>query len=543
MLLNRNEKMNYAYLESGREIEANQLSNGVLRSNNYFCLFCGKDVSYVSGSKNKMKCRMSHFRHKKEESCINDSGGLSRSDLEKRAEYRVSNKRSTFHAWWQSLFDVKQIEVPFQPDRNHLNVTRRHVADVFLKSDNPIQLTLDNGQHLFKHSKNNLIIEIQHSNISVFDAQNRDTFYNTDDQNLLWIIDISHIEHKIERITTLTQDTFRILFPGKQHNGLINIICNCSRSEAVIDTGKYMFKIANTCLDIGFCNVLPMSKKGMLEQLCNQGFDVKIELCSEEHYDSQCVCDNERNYKQTITCLGLKHQVDVDEIFNMIEDIPITCLREQCENHAGDTFITYVDMIVSWLSIVSQKNRRVLSMLQVWAQNVKDVFYCKESLRFGKHRGVPLSNVPYSYLKWIVEKDIVNDPNLSNRISEIIAMNYYNLSQAFNNPKGLIHFSKCRDLYYRRYYDSRTLQQRENIFDSILQRDWIKLIEEVIPGEDGLAEHFTTMQDFFTNTVIDYSKKYRPVQYNNKYLAISRKELLTDYGKLDKLYSRNSVQL
>ena len=174
--------MIYAKLENNREINAEELSSGILRSNNYYCIYCGKKVSYVTGSDRSR----SHFRHDRDKSCIST---FNKQDIDEQSEVRYNNNKSEFYKWWQSLFLNSQIEYKFE----------NHIADIYL--ENPTQIYLDNKSSIINNKK--LVIEIQHSNITKFDSKNRESFYRKDDRELLWIFNISHIPHIIEHIITL----------------------------------------------------------------------------------------------------------------------------------------------------------------------------------------------------------------------------------------------------------------------------------------------------------------------------------------------------
>ena len=85
--------MQYAILQSGREVHVFDITNGSLRSNNYNCICCGNTVTYVNGSYRSKP----YFRHKNEESCIEYS---MYSNNAKHANNRIENRKSEFHQNW-----------------------------------------------------------------------------------------------------------------------------------------------------------------------------------------------------------------------------------------------------------------------------------------------------------------------------------------------------------------------------------------------------------------------------------------------------------
>ena len=58
---------------------------------------------------------------------------------------------------------------------------KTHVADIFLQNNNPYKIVDDMNKNIFNISYNNLVIEIQHSNISLSDVEQRENFYCKDD--------------------------------------------------------------------------------------------------------------------------------------------------------------------------------------------------------------------------------------------------------------------------------------------------------------------------------------------------------------------------
>lgn len=519
--------MKYAVLND-REISASDLSVGMYRSNDYNCLFCSSEVYYVKGSEQAS----AHFRHKSGESCINDNS-LKRV-LEEEAILRIENKKSKFHQWWQSRFPKESTEVRMT------NEGKVHIADIFLKFDNPICLSSDDNHEVFKEPLSNLIIEIQHSNIPLRDVECRNRFY-TKSNPLLWIFDISGIDHKIESFITLTQNKTKILFPDRQHSGLLNAIQCCKRYaykndiRIVLDNGVSLFKIVLVYLDIDFMLVEPISKRKFLNELGACQNDIEKGVLQME----------ERIYSDVISLLNIEYQVDIDEVFNMIEDIPIKYLRDGCSRFANKAYKTYIEMICSWVSIMSNKNPFIFKILDKWVEQIKHKYYNREALRFGKYNGVALNKLPISYIKWIIEKDNVRDEDLLLKLKELFAID--NIRYHYENPGSLVYYRKCRDSFYRTKWDKRTLEDRYNVLESILKRPWITHIEEVQPDKDGYVELERCLAEILpvdnNYTVIKKDEKYyyrfKPIKVKDVYLAISAEDLLEWYGVIDEHYGYN----
>ena len=513
--------MKYALLESGREINALDISNGTLRSNNYNCICCGNTVTFVTGSYRSKP----HFRHKNEESCINYSNY---SIITQDADDRIENRKSKFHKDWQSFFTKDTTEVRIK-EQNKL-----HIADIYLKNPTPFQFTTN----ILKTSVKNLVIEIQHSHISLSDAKQREQFYVIDNRALIWIIDISHIQHKIEQYTTFTQDKTRILFTGKQHGGLTNIIKGCQKSIVILDNGTYLFKVINAHLDSGFTEVFPISKSYFLQQL---SIDTFIN-------NQQSLTIEMRSYRDYISALDDEIKVDIDEILNMIEDIPITCLREGCQLYASKEYETYVEMIVSWMGIVSNRNPIVYKVMVIWLNNVRKTHYVHDKLEFGKYKNTSICNLPQHYLKWVLEEGKIKDKELEIKLLELRMMDTWFVNHCFKNASKLVYLKRCRDNYYRYNWDKRTNQDRLPILESVLKRPWIDMIDEVIPNEQGFvcthnyfdlpydSRDYEKQQGANSDDDNAYICKYKPTKVNTKYIAICEEDLLYWYGVLDEQF-------
>ena len=523
--------MNFARLENDREVSASDLSDGIIRSNNYFCIYCGEQVSYVTSSSRAR----AFFRHKKEESCFNYS-----SNIEDQVDARIINIKSSFHSWWQSLFS--QIEYRFDGGK--------HIADIYLQSNLPIQIYLDDKSVLFDKPKPNLVIEIQHSNITTFDAKNREEYYRNDDRELLWIFNISHIKHYVEHITTVTTDFIRIVFLGNQHTGLSNLLSIIKHNNILLDTGKYLYAIKSASLDEDYIYVSPMSKIMFINQINNMGFNLNIENISDTNYNNIPDITVIRNYKDIIELLDEKHQVDIDDIFTIIESISINEIRSTY-HYFTNIYTSYISMIASLLSLLSNKDKLVLRIFKEWVDNVRTKHYKNDRFTFGKHKGNSIVDIPISYLEWATAKLDDLDDTLKTKMIEIIDMSSLRFLYLNTNIFNLYALNRLKYyVFYKKYlhYYVNSIRKPKYMIESINKRTWLDNLKKVIPNEDGYVYGKCIISNCYSNDDIikkegamsndedAYITRYKPMQYNNEYIEICEDCLINNYWHLDDRY-------
>lgn len=131
--------MRLARNSEGSIIKCQDIENGIVRSNEYYCNKCDNKVYYVSGS--ERNC--SHFRHEQDKSCIYYNNQCKNDCFE-------SNIMSEFHRNWQEIFPNENIE--YKITKNN----KKHYADIYISSH-----TIFNICDIFETSKNNIVIEIQ----------------------------------------------------------------------------------------------------------------------------------------------------------------------------------------------------------------------------------------------------------------------------------------------------------------------------------------------------------------------------------------------
>ena len=111
-----------------------------IKNTNLICKICSTSVIPKKGH-----IKIHHFAHKRKSLCDN----------------WLTNKMTKWHQSWQNICKIDNIEVIIKKNN------QKHIADIY---------------------NNNLVIEIQHSNISLNDIVDRENFYG----NMIWIIDLKN---------------------------------------------------------------------------------------------------------------------------------------------------------------------------------------------------------------------------------------------------------------------------------------------------------------------------------------------------------------
>ena len=125
---------------------------------------------------------------------------------------------SKWHKDWQSLFPPFQREVRMQ----HNFTKKIHIADIV--------------------NSNGIVLEFQHSPISVQEKQSRDNFY----PKLIWIIDGSNIKGGIEIKKVYTDEYSKYL--NFKHNSKSHVLKMLSGIEDIVDgMDKSIRKLDNSC--------------------------------------------------------------------------------------------------------------------------------------------------------------------------------------------------------------------------------------------------------------------------------------------------------
>ena len=134
----------------------------------YFCPICKEKLIARKGDVN-----IHHFSHMKKSKCIMNNG----------------NYMSEWHIKWQNKFSKDKREIIFEKD------DEIRIADVFLK-------------------EKNIVIEFQHSPISVNEFNNRNKFYNSLGNKVIWVIDLLE-QNDEEQIINEGKNYYKWLHPKK----------------------------------------------------------------------------------------------------------------------------------------------------------------------------------------------------------------------------------------------------------------------------------------------------------------------------------------
>lgn len=417
--------------ESNLGVNATSLISGTTcRSCQYICIFCSKPVFFVSNQKTP------YFRHENDQSCLK---GLNQEEIAIRKQIYESirtneeNKNCKFHQNWQSHFDPKHLEKRISKNN------KTHVADIFITCPTNESIILKDNDHnsLISNLKSKLVIEIQHSYINTYDAINRQDFYAENDQDLLWIFDISNIHHRIEKVKTLSSSYIRIVFPKTQLKGVSSLIENKKDKANILldNNGPYLFHINNiVSCDVDTLKVSLIHRNDLLKQLqkyCNiqSLFEIK---------EQNILYDYENNYHDVLQKLPNNYQHDMDEIVNIIEDISYSELIMFFKNLRADfdTFQTTIEMITSWISII-----RFYFLPNEIVQHVFDTFY-----EWVKH-------VRKHQLYYIDDKnfDGIQSEKSIGLSEEIKSSEYLNVCKIFQNNNKIKHLTTIRRIYEIKY--------------------------------------------------------------------------------------------
>jgi len=117
------------------------------------CDFCKNNLIAKRG-----KIKIHHFSHRNDAKCDT-----------------WHDNKGEWHLNWQNIVKTDNIEIIINREGT------KHIADIF---------------------NNNLVIEIQNSNISQKDIQNRENFYN----NMIWIVNLCYMEKEIDDVDNKIKD-------------------------------------------------------------------------------------------------------------------------------------------------------------------------------------------------------------------------------------------------------------------------------------------------------------------------------------------------
>jgi uncharacterized protein (DUF3820 family) len=210
-------------------------------------------------------------------------------------------------------------------------------------------------------------------------------------------------------------------------------------------------------------------------------------------------------------------------------------------------------MIAHWLGSISNYNDMTYDSLQVWINHVRYVYY-QEPMPFGKYKMKRLSDLPMSYIKWVLEDLSIGYPDLRLKLLELLDMSDEYLPLHFKQLKmreTLNNYITFRDTVYRNNwrsprYDFRTTRQRRNIFKSLIERPWFRSLPEVTPehyGEVYVEWYLIDRDKYDISECVSverddgiYTFSYVPMKVGNMHFGIAEEDFLKWYGCLDQRY-------
>jgi len=396
--------MRLATNSEGYIIKCQDIENGVVKSNEYYCNKCDNVVFYISGS--ERNC--SHFRHKKDKSCIYY-------DNQNTDDCFEANIMSEFHSNWQEIFPNENIEYKIE------NNDKKHYADIYISSH-----TTFNICDIFETDKNNMVIEIQYSAISYYTLYEREKHYTSDDTNLLWIFNVNG-KCDIERVVLFNETIYRLRLKGKHY--FTELFRIKEKPNILLDNGGiYLFLIINKPeYDKELLQVKKISRKIFLQQISNI-LDKEIKHVCDTSNNKVKVYDYE-NTIMNIQEISNKNKDQLRYIFYVLETIPFSYLNEMfeqyddnidndekwyCDNCSFNNFCSNykcwkckcskpfnMNELVSILSIISNKNQHIIDIFIRFIE--KNKANINTTISFGKYLGYELVDIPSKYLDWLKE--------------------------------------------------------------------------------------------------------------------------------------------
>jgi competence CoiA-like predicted nuclease len=396
--------MRLARNSEGSIIKCQDIENGVVKSNEYYCNKCDNVVFYISGS--ERNC--SHFRHKKDKSCIYYYNNQIGDDCFE------ANIMSEFHRNWQEIFPNENIE--YKIEKNE----KKHYADIYISYH-----TTFNICDIFEKNKSNMVIEIQYSAISYTTLYEREKHYISDDTNLIWIFNVKD-KCEVERVVLFNETIYRLRLKGKHYfTELFKI--NKTQNILLDNGGLYLYLIINKPeYDKELLQVKKISRKTFLQQISNiLGKEIKN------------VCDTSNNrvkvydYENTIINIqdiSNKNKDQLRYIFYVLETIPFSYLNDifeeynntfsdekwYCDNCSFDNFWNNqkcwkckyskpfnIGELISILSIISNKHESILNIFTRFVE--KNRANVNTTISFGKYSGYELVDISAKYLDWLKE--------------------------------------------------------------------------------------------------------------------------------------------
>jgi hypothetical protein len=447
--------MRLAKNHNGLIIKCQDIENGIVKSNEYYCNRCDNILFYVSG--NESNC--SYFRHKKDNSCIYYHNQKYEDNFEE-------NIMSKFHRNWQEIFPNENIE--YKIEKNN----KKHYADIYIKQYKPFNIC-----DIFQENKNKLVIEIQYSSISYYTLNERDKHYKNDETNLLWIFDIKD-KCEIEKIILFCESKYIIRLKGRHY--FTQLFKITEKPNILLDNGGlYLYLIINTPeYDIDLLQVKKINRIIFLQQISNiLGKEIKY-ICDTSN--TKVKLYDYENIIMNISNINDKHKDQLRYIFYVLETIPYNYLNNIFEEYDDNilsekkwycencSFYNYwnnnrcykckyskpfnMKELITIMSNLSNKNKCVLDLFIRFIN--KNIVNINTKIDFGKYKGYKIKDISNNYLIWLSKNknnkyckcsihsnDICKNCNLYNDINYVLRYSNIEIINVFN--------------YYNEYTDVR----------------------------------------------------------------------------------------
>jgi hypothetical protein len=426
--------MYLAYLPNGDCIDADSLSSGVIRSNKYNCIYCGKSVGYVSNCERYD----SHFRHGNFESCLTNNEERERKEREVRMV--LSNRMSRYRSWWYNVFSSKyrqrcikeciissseETDIVSSGDLSIVEPTsgrlfeahptggRRTFADIYIDDKTNINFEMDNGGLMVCKEYDSMVMEFQYSSLSPSTVDVKCEIYGSlEGLVMFWFCDILRVDKVIKRYTSLTIDYHELRLYSGQPIGLsrvleYSILNNYEKFIVILDNGDYLYRITSASLDRGYLRGSRISKHKYLDQLFK---DECLVDSSSNLYDSSDTIVEEHQiancaYREMFSdVLDRSYIVDLDVLIRYIDR---QGLYELSLNDIVSKYHSVVHFLVMCVSYISGKDECVLAGLHKWLEYLRPEYVRSSVTTFGKYKGMKVIDLPSSYVIWVIEKSDV----------------------------------------------------------------------------------------------------------------------------------------
>lgn len=378
-----------------KKIKTSDIEKGIIISKNFYCLTCDLKMCYVKESKYEDKygnniIRESHFKHKNkiaEGDCKNQKY---KDYTKKDIENEYNNEKSDFHKEWQDIFDTNNLE------HKMVENGKLHYADIYIEQDDEIDIIINNDSIFSNYKPNKLVIEVQHSRISLEKMIERTNFYHKNElkRELIWIFDLQKKVNKMEKIITHYETKYRLkLMNQNEHD--FQLLFNITDYKPIIildNGGNILYYIKDIPkLDSDYLDVIGISRVDFLNQI---GKYVNKELI----YNGIIVKDTVKIIDYENAVLNLKNINEDNKnmiryIFYIMEYISYNELK------FNDNGVNLLENIYLYLKTYSKKSEKIKSLFKNYLDRNRSRY--KKRLNFGKDCGKEMNEVSYNYLYWI----------------------------------------------------------------------------------------------------------------------------------------------